>query len=230
LVLGYLVIVPIVVAIVVRLVIGHPIFATEAESQKPAAQIFQDAVSASSKASSVHVTGSSTTSAGFTSVNLVVSPTSSGGTISEGAAIIGLVIAHGEVYLNANNAFWQQITSDPSAVQALAGTWIKAPASNPEFSSVTNLTDTVLWKQLAPEGTLTKGPVTMEHGMAVIPISDSRGDTIVNVADSGPPYIRSVIRSTSSSRGSGYLTFDTYDQAAIPSVPTDAVDVSRYLH
>lgn len=230
LVLGYLVIVPVLVAIVARLVIGHPIFTTEAENQKPASQIFQDAVSASSNAPSVHVTGSSATSAGPTTVNMVVSPDCSGGTMFKGGAAIGLVVAHGEVYLRANAAFWQQITSDSSSVQALAGTWIKAPASNSDFSSVTNLTDTDLWKQLEPQGTLTKGPVTTEDGMAVIPLSDSRRDTIVYVADSGPPYIVSVIRSAESPHGSGTLTFDNYGYAAIPSVPTDAVDVSTYLH
>jgi len=221
LVLGWLEVAGLVAVVVVALVV-----AVNNEDRKPASQIFKDAVSASSEASSVHIFGSESSSSGLTSLNLVVSPDVVGGTISEDGANIDVVVANGEVYLKADADFWQQVTSNPSSIQSLSGTWIEAPASNSDFAGVASLTD--IWKQLKPQGTLTKGSVATENGMAVIPLSDSRSDTSVYVADSGPPYIVSVIRDASSSRG--YLTFDNYGQAAIPSVPTDAVDVSQYLH
>ncbi len=221
LVLGWLGVAGLVAAVAVASVV-----AVNNEDRKPASQIFKDAVSASSEASSVHVSGSESSSSGLTSLDLVVSPDVVGGTISEDGANIDVVVANGDVYLKADADFWQQVTSNPSSIQSLSGTWIEAPTSDSDFAGVASLTD--IWKQFRPQGTLTKWPVTTESGMAVIPLWDSRSDTIVYVADSGPPYIVSVSRDASSLHG--YLNFDNYGQAAIPSVPTDAVDVSQYLH
>jgi hypothetical protein len=77
---------------------------------------------------------------------------------------------------------------------------------------------------IKPEGQVTKQAVTSVDGKRAIPLLDSNGGTLY-VAATGPAYILKITNTGKSSGGAGTITFDHYGNAAIPAVPTGAVDL-----
>ena len=163
------------IAVLVSAVVLATVTGLNAEDRKPPAQILRDAISASEKASSVHLSGwSGGSSSSLANVDLVLSKGASGGSIIESEGTFGLVVANGYVYLKADASFWQQTTGDPSAAQTLGGRWIKGSEKSSDFSGFSKLTQ--VFGQIKVRGKLFKESDVQLDGMSVIPLTDSRGD------------------------------------------------------
>ena len=212
------------IAVLVSAVVLATVTGLNAEDRKPPAQILRDAISASEKASSVHLSGwSGGSSSSLANVDLVLSKGASGGSIIESEGTFGLVVANGYVYLKADASFWQQTTGDPSAAQTLGGRWIKGSEKSSDFSGFSKLTQ--VFGQIKVRGKLFKESDVQLDGMSVIPLTDSAGTTIY-VADTGQPHIVRIVHSALSPEGPGQVNLDEYGTAPVPSVPTGAIDMT----
>src|ERR1700722_1275520 len=105
---------------------------------KSAAQIAAAAESAMKHVKSFHVEG---VIAPLT-MNLSLSATGGGGSITESGATLEIVVAKGTVYIKADAKSWAKLTGSKSIGNLVANKWIKAPASNSDFSDFADLTIT----------------------------------------------------------------------------------------
>jgi hypothetical protein len=198
--------------------------ATNGEQNKPAAQVLADAKTAMAQASSFHVSGTANAQGTPESVNLLLSPSRGGGTVTISGATLDLVVSGGFVYIKANATSWQALLSNASESQLLADKWIKSPVSNPNFSDLASFGDvTKLLNGMKPEGSVSKRPgTTSVNGKKAVALVDSTG-SVLCIADVGPAYMLSINDTAKSSGGAGTVTFDEFGTAVVPSVPSGAI-------
>jgi hypothetical protein len=197
------------------------------EVNKAAAQILDDAKAAVREASSMRIVGQGVESGQPTSLEVTVTQNRGGGSITARGATLQVVSGAGEVYVKADAASWLKLTGKPAAATLFADRWVKAPATDAHFAGIADLVDlSKLVAELKPEGQITKEPLEHLDGTTVIPLVDSTGSTVY-VAASGPSYILKVVNTSKSSGGAATITFDRYGHAAIPAIPTGAVDLSQ---
>ena len=135
------------------------------------------------------------------------------------------MLARSNVYIRADQASWQTLTTDSALASLLANKWLQTTTANSDFADIANLLDlSKLTASLRPKGTLTKGSITMFHGKSAIPLDDSGNGGTLYVANEGTPYILGLKGGGSSS---GTLTFAQYNSGSIPSVPSGAVSLSQ---
>ncbi len=112
------------------------------EQGKTARQVIVASETAMKDVKSFHVVGMVGSKSAATSFSLSLSATGGGGEVSVPGATLKLVVAAGTVYIKANEASWLKLTGSRSTAQLVANRWIKAPASNADFSSFAALTIT----------------------------------------------------------------------------------------
>ena len=200
------------------------------EEKKSATQVLADAKAAMLKASSFHVAGHTVDSGQTTVLDLTLSPTRGGGSITTDGATMQLVVGGGEVYLKADQASWRKLggsSMTAAAAQLVADRWVKAPTTNPDFRDLANIGDLkgFLSEGLKPEGQVSKQAVTTVNGKHAVPLVDATGSTLY-IAASGLPYALKIDDTAKSSGGAGTVTFDHYGNATIPAVPTGAIDLT----
>ena len=196
------------------------------EEAKSATQVLTDAKAAMGRASSFHVNGHFTQQGSAISIDLNLAPQRGGGTVTVSGATLDIVVAGGTIYLKADQKSWQKLTNSASEGQLLAGRWIKAPTSNPDFSDLASVADEKqLLGGITPEGSMTKRPGTTDrNGQPTVVLADSTGSTIY-VAATGAPYILYARNSSKSQGGQGSVTIDRYGSAPVPAVPTGAISL-----
>jgi len=200
------------------------------EEKKPATQILADTKAAILKAKSFHISGQSVDSGKTTALDVTLSPTRSGGSITSDGATLQLVVGGGEVYMKADQASWRKLggsAMSAAAAQLVADRWVKAPTTNADFKDLAKIGDlkSFLNEGLQPEGQVSKHAVTTVDGKRVLPLVDGTGSTLY-IAATGPPYVVKIDNTAKASGGAGTLTFDHYGNAAIPAIPNGAVDLS----
>ncbi len=153
---------------------------------------------------------------------LSLSGTGGGGEISVPGATLKIVVAAGTVYIRANEASWLKLTGSQATAQTVANHWIKAPATNSDFSNFADLTiSTDFVAEFFPgAGTHISeadGIVTV-HSKKTIVLTDPEGDSLY-VAAIGRPYMLYV----QGKNLQDLLTFSDFGDAQLPAVPKNAI-------
>lgn len=198
------------------------------ESKSPA-EILAAAKLAADGAKSVHVSGSIVS--GSTPITLdmnLLAGKGGRGQLSESGLSFSLIQVGRTVYIKGSPAFYKHIGGS-AAAQLLEGKWLKAPASNSDFASLSQLTDLrqLVDQTLESHGTLTKTSTTTIDGQKVVGITDkSKGGTLY-IAATGQPYPVQITKTGSSG---GKVTFDRWNSAVGLAAPANAIDVAQLQH
>jgi hypothetical protein len=194
------------------------------QTESPA-QIFAGAEKSMLNAKNFHTLGHFYDGGTLTSLNLSMSPLGGGGSVQLPGVIMELVVASHTVYVKADEKSWLKLTGSQPTAQLVADRWIKAPASNPDFSSFAQLTSskTFITQLLSTQAKFSRLPASASWGghKAVI-LTDSEGDRLY-VADGSTPYLLHIQGQSGGS--SGYVTFSDFGNAPIPVVPTNAISL-----
>jgi hypothetical protein len=192
------------------------------EQSKTATQIIAASETAMKDVKSFHVVGAVGSKASASSFSLSLSATGGGGDVSVPGATLKLVVAAGTVYIRANEASWLKLTGSRSTAELVANRWIKAPASNTDFSNFAALTITsdFVAEFFPGAGThLSKASGTVIwHKEKAILLTDPEGDSLY-VAATGAPYVLYVQGKSSQDS----LTFSDFGDAQLPAVPANAI-------
>jgi len=194
------------------------------EPTKTATEVIAASEAAMKGVKSFHVVGVVGEKATASSFRLSLSATGGGGDISVPGATLKIVVAAGSVYIRANEASWLKLTGSRATALMVANHWIKAPASNSDFSNFVDLTITTdfvteFFPGAGAKISRASGTVTW-HQAKVILLTDSEGDRLY-VAATGPPYML-YVRGKSSE---GSLTFSDFGDARLPAVPSNAISL-----
>ena len=134
-----------------------------------------------------------------------------------------LVVASDNVYVKADEKSWLKLTGSKLTAELVANRWIDAPASNPDFSSFAELTDskTFIARLTSGNGEVSKLPMAPTWGgHKAIVLEDPQGNTLY-VVDGATPYMLHV--QDSGDGKSGYLTFSDFGRAPMPTIPVNAI-------
>ncbi len=193
------------------------------EHTKPAARIFADAVAAMKRAKSFHVTGHLDAGGTKELLNLSMSPSGGGGSVGLPGVTMQIIVMGTSVYIKADEKSWLDLTHSQSTAALVAGRWIKAKRSNPDFRDFVNLTVSTSFI-----GQVTSGPATFSKlpatkvfdGRPAVVLTDNRGGKLY-VADTGPAYF--LYLQGSGQGSSGTMTFTDFGRAPMPAAPANAI-------
>ncbi|MEA2215798.1 MAG: hypothetical protein QOK19_1359 [Solirubrobacteraceae bacterium] len=195
------------------------------QSKSPS-QILEAAKAAASKAASVHINGTITSSGKPISLNMELLAGKGGkGTISQEGFTIKLIQVRGAVYINGSAAFYTHVGGS-AAAQLLQGKWLKAPANSGELASLADLTNLskLIDTALANHGKLAKGPTATIGGQKAIALKDTTKGGILYVATTGTPYPLEIAKS---GKESGKVVLDRWNQPVSLSAPAGAIDIGK---
>ena len=200
------------------------------EASKSGQQVVTDAVKAAEGASSFRMSGTINTGGQQIGLDLTIAKGKGAqGSMTLGGQKVDLVIVDADAYMNAGAAFWTQFggTSGSAIAQLVAGKWFKFSTTDPQFSSITGLTDSKsLFDSLSSSaGTITnKGATTYKGQRAVAIFAGSKNGTLY-VATTGVPYPIAIAK-TGAAEG-GALTFGDWDKSVTLTAPSGAIDSSQ---
>jgi hypothetical protein len=185
---------------------------------------------ASDAARSVHVSGSIVSAGSPITLDMNLLAGKGGrGQLSESGLSFELIQVGKTVYIKGSPAFYKHIGGS-AAAQLLQGKWLKAPASNSDFASLSQLTDLrqLVDQTLSNHGSsLTKLGTSTIDGQKVVGITDkSKGGTLY-IAATGQPYPIQIAKSGS---GGGKITFDRWNSSVTLAAPANAIDVAQLQH
>ena len=201
-----------------------------AEALKSGQQVLTDAVNAAEGASSFRMSGTINTGGQQIGLDLtIVKGKGAQGSMTIGGQKVDLVIVGADAYMNAGAAFWTQFggTSGSAIAQLVAGKWFKFSTTDPQFSSITGLTDSKsLFDSLSSSaGTITnKGATTYKGQSAVAIFAGSKNGTLY-VATTGVPYPIAIAK-TGAAEG-GAIAFGDWDKSVTLTAPSGAIDSSQ---
>jgi hypothetical protein len=192
------------------------------EQGKNASQVIADSETAMKDVTSFEVVGAVGGKGTASSFTLSLSGTGGGGEISVPGATLEIVVAAGTVYIKANEASWLKLTGSQATAQTVANHWIKAPATNSDFSNFADLTiSTHFVAEFFPRAgthiSEADGIVTV-HSKKTIVLTDPEGDSLY-VAAIGRPYMLYV----QGKNLQDLLTFSHFGDAQLPAVPKNAI-------
>jgi hypothetical protein len=181
---------------------------------------------ASDAANTVHVSGSIVS--GGTPITLdmnLLAGKGGRGQLSENGLAFELIQVGGTVYIKGSPAFYKHI-GGTAAAQLLQGKWLKAPASDSDFASISQLTDLhqLVDQTLTSHGTLTKGSSATVNGQKAISVTDKAKGGTLYIATTGKPYPIEIAKSGS---GGGKITFDNWNKTVTLAAPANAIDVAQ---
>jgi hypothetical protein len=180
---------------------------------------------AADRARSAHVSGSIVSGGSPITLNLDLATGGGRGQLALNGLGFELIQTGGTVYIKGSPAFYRRI-GGAAAAQLLQGKWLKAPATTPEFASISSLTDlhTLLNAALSSHGTLVKTGTATINGQHVVGVSDqTRGGTLY-VAASGQPYPSEIVKSGA---GGGTVSFDRWNETVSITPPANAIDITQ---
>ncbi len=196
---------------------------TATEQSKSAAQIFTDSENAMRNAKSFHALGHFNDGGTATSLNLSMSPAGGGGSVQLPGVTMELVVTSATIYLKADEQSWLKLTGSQPTAELVANRWIKASKSNPDFSSLADLTNSkdFIGQLTAGASELAKLPATASWGgYKAIVLTDGQGDRLY-VADTSTPYMLHLQGEGSGS--SGAVSFSDFGKAPMPTMPVNAI-------
>jgi hypothetical protein len=130
-------------------------------ADKTPAEILAATKTASDAATSVHVSGSIVSEKSPITLDVSLLAGKGGrGKISENGLPFELIQAGGSVYIKGTAAFYKRI-GGTAAAQLLQGKWLKAPSSDANFASLSQLTDL---RQLVDQTLTSHGSLRKPHG------------------------------------------------------------------
>jgi hypothetical protein len=185
-------------------------------------QIVQQVEHAMDAQQTVHIAGD-VQSAGGPSVHLDVVDGQSrgGGTIAIDGSPLDVIVDGGTFFVKGDAGAWTKLTGSTTQSQVLAGKWLKTDTGNPDFAPLAGLLTIPRLVTALGRGPIpTKGSVTKEDGVAVLTLTTTDGTSYV--ATTGRPLLISS-HGNGGSGGSGTLTYDQYNTAALPADPSGAV-------
>jgi hypothetical protein len=193
---------------------------------RTAAEILAATKLAAEGARAVHVSGSIDNGGRPVGLDVnILAGRGARGRLSESGLSFELIQTGGSVYIKGSPAFYRHL-GGAAAAQLLQGRWLKAPASSPEFASLSSLTDLhrLVDTALSTAGRVAKsGTATVNGKRAVVLTSPSKGGALF-VATTGRPY---PIEITKQGANGGSISFDRWDQPVALTVPADALDITQ---
>ncbi len=195
-------------------------------SDKSSADILAATKVASDAAHSVHVTGSIVSEGSPITLDMnLIAGKGGRGKLSEGGLAFELIQVGKTVYIKGSPAFYKHIGGD-AAAQLLQGKWLKAPASDSDFASLSQLTDLrqLVNQTLSSQGrSLTKAGTSTIAGQKVVGITD-KGKGTLYIATTGAPYPVQIVKSGTEG---GKINFDRWNNAVTLSAPANSIDVAQ---
>jgi hypothetical protein len=199
-------------------------------ADKSPADILAATKVAADAAKTVHVSGSIVS--GGTPITLdmnLLAGKGGRGQLSESGLAFELIQVGKTVYIKGSPAFYKKI-GGTAAAQLLQGKWLKAPASNSDFASLSQLTDLrqLVDQTLETHGSsLTKGGSSTIAGQKVVGITDKTKGGTLYIAATGQPYPVQIVKTGSSG---GKITFDRWNSSVTLAAPANAIDVAQLQH
>lgn len=209
---------------------------------KPAGQVVQEAAKAAEDASSFHISGQIHSASGLLGaqgigVDLsVVRGKGATGSITIGGGELDLIVTGSSGYLRASADVWTKLAKQSGggagaafAGQLFGGKWVKFPANNKQFGSLTDPTNTKsLFKSLtSSHGRLVNKGETTYKGQSVVAIQDTTKGGMLYVAASGTPY--PVALTKLAGKQGGAITFDKWNEPVSLAAPKGALDLSNFM-
>jgi hypothetical protein len=185
-----------------------------------------DALAARSRATmtgltSFRVTGNITNSSQHTTIDLVLSPTISGGSIAMAPISFQIISDGTHVYLSGAESFWTYQNVPAATAATLAGKWVTGFPAAESKSLAKSLDGKQLLGPLYTSGVTSEGTTTFA-GQKVYALKASDG-SIAYIAATGPPYLLEVASPNNGAQGR--VTFSEFGTAVPPAVPTGAIDL-----
>jgi hypothetical protein len=181
---------------------------------------------ASDGAKSVHVSGSIVSDKSPITLDMNLLAGKGGrGQLSENGLAFELIQVGGTVYIKGSPAFYKRIGGS-AAAQLLQGKWLKAPSSDADFASLSQLTDLrqLVDQTLTSHGSLKKSGTTTINGQKVVGITDTTKGGTLYIATTGKPY---PIAISKAGTGGGRITFDRWNNNVTLAAPKNAIDVAQ---
>jgi hypothetical protein len=195
-------------------------------STKTAAEILAATKLAAEGASAVHVSGSIDNGGRPVGLDVnILAGRGARGRLSENGLSFELIQTGGNVYIKGSPAFYRRV-GGAAAAQLLQDRWLKAPASSPEFASLSSLTDLrrLLNTALSTQGAVAKSGTATVNGQRALALADpARGGTLF-VATTGRPF---PIEITKTGANGGSISFDRWDQPVALTIPAGALDITQ---
>lgn len=194
------------------------------EASKSASAILADARQAALAADSVRISGTIRESGQTIALDLSVTKTGGGGTMTIQGSKVDVIRVGDTAYIRAGADFYSKVGAGAAAGKLLAGKWLKLPTSTPNFAQLIELTDLRAFaaQALKAPGTLTKGAEKTVDGQEAIELKSSKGGSLF-VATKGKPYPVEFVRGGASS---GTVTLSDWGAAKAPTAPKGAIDIS----
>src|SRR3978361_2112589 len=177
--------VPLLVALLIAAVLagcgGSSSSSGNGVADKTPAEILAATKAASDTATSVHVSGSIVS--GKSPITLdrrLLAGKGGRGKLSESGLPFELIQVGGSVYIKGSAAFYKHI-GGTAAAQLLQGKWLKAPSSDANFASLSQLTDLrqLVDQTLKSHGSLKKAGTSTINGQKVVGVTDTtKGGTL----------------------------------------------------
>ncbi|MHB8492536.1 MAG: hypothetical protein ACYDA6_10050, partial [Solirubrobacteraceae bacterium] len=177
-------------------------------------------------ASSVHISGSASSNGTPLSLDLeLVSGQGAQGTVAEHGLSFRLVELGGYIYINGSPAFYSHF-GGAAAAQLFKGKWLKAPANQKEFASLSSLTNlqALLSSLLSQHGSLSSAGTSTVAGQQAVGLRDTTAGGTLYIATSGKPYPVEVSKGGTES---GTITFDRWNGAVSLKAPANAIDITQ---
>lgn len=181
---------------------------------------------ASDAATTVHVSGSIVSNGSPITLDMNLLAGKGGrGQLSESGLSFELIQVAKTVYIKGSPAFYKHI-GGTAAAQLLEGKWLKAPASDADFASLSQLTDLrqLVDQTLASHGALTKLGTSTIDGQKVVGVTDKAKGGTLYIAATGQPYPLEITKGGS---GGGKITFDRWNKTVTLAAPANAIDVAQ---
>lgn len=189
------------------------------------AQIVAAARAAAMGAATVHVSGSIVQEGKPISLDMELESKQGGkGTIALEGLAIRIIQINGTVYINGSDAFYRRVAG-AAAARLLRGKWLKARASDGNFSSLAALTDLdkLVGTTLEAHGTLARAGTRTVNGQAAVGVSDETKGGTLYVASTGRAYPLEIVKDGSG----GKIVFDRWNKAITLAAPVDAVNINQ---
>jgi hypothetical protein len=195
-------------------------------SSKTPTQIVEAAKVASAAAVSAHVAGSIVSGGKPISLDMeLVAGKGGKGRITVEGLSVQLIEVDKAVYINGSTAFYTHLAG-AAAATLLQGKWLKAPASNANFASFSQLTDLgkLIGSTLAAHGTLKSAGTTTIAGQKVVGVTDSAKGGTLYVATSGQPYPIELVKTGADG---GKIVFDRWNKPVTLKAPATSVNINQ---
>jgi hypothetical protein len=198
------------------------------EASKPADQVFADAKSAATNASSVHVAGSTIWRG--TPVTLDVSAVRGKG--AKGSASVSglpfdLVEIGDTAYIKGSDAFYKHFAGAAIA-QLIHGKWLKTSTTSPRFRSFAAPTTVagLFAKFRSSHGKYVNDGKKTYQGQQVVVIRNSSDKSKLYVAATGKPYPVAIVGAKKGQ--SETIKFGDWNKSVSLSAPSGAIDIGQF--